>query len=51
VDRIGTRHLQFLMVAFLSLYAGCCPAAYAELFPTRVHWVVAWTMSAERYDK
>jgi MFS transporter, MHS family, proline/betaine transporter len=27
---------QFLMVAFLSLYAGCCPAAYAELFPTRV---------------
>jgi MHS family proline/betaine transporter-like MFS transporter len=29
---------QFLMVAFLSLYAGCCPAAYAELFPTRVRY-------------
>jgi MHS family proline/betaine transporter-like MFS transporter len=29
---------QFLMVAFLSLYAGACPAAYAELFPTRVRY-------------
>jgi MFS transporter, MHS family, proline/betaine transporter len=29
---------QFLMVAFLSLYAGCGPAAYAELFPTRVRY-------------
>ena len=29
---------QFLMVAFLSLYAGSCPAAYAELFPTRVRY-------------
>jgi MFS transporter, MHS family, proline/betaine transporter len=29
---------QFLMVAFLSLYAGGCPAAYAELFPTRVRY-------------
>jgi MFS transporter, MHS family, proline/betaine transporter len=29
---------QFLMVALLSLYAGCCPAAYAELFPTRVRY-------------
>jgi len=26
------------MVAFLSLYAGSCPAAYAELFPTRVRY-------------
>jgi MHS family proline/betaine transporter-like MFS transporter len=29
---------QFLMVALLSLYAGSCPAAYAELFPTRVRY-------------
>jgi MHS family proline/betaine transporter-like MFS transporter len=29
---------QLLMVAFLSLYAGACPAAYAELFPTRVRY-------------
>jgi MHS family proline/betaine transporter-like MFS transporter len=29
---------QFLMVVFLSLYAGSCPAAYAELFPTRVRY-------------
>jgi len=29
---------QLLMVALLSLYAGCCPAAYAELFPTRVRY-------------
>jgi MFS transporter, MHS family, proline/betaine transporter len=29
---------QLLMVAFLSLYAGCCPAAYAELFPTQVRY-------------
>ena len=29
---------QFLMVALLSLYAGACPAAYAELFPTRVRY-------------
>jgi len=29
---------QLLMVVFLSLYAGSCPAAYAELFPTRVRY-------------
>jgi MFS transporter, MHS family, proline/betaine transporter len=29
---------QFLMIAFQSLYAGPCPAAYAELFPTRVRY-------------
>lgn len=29
---------QFLMVALLSLYAGSCPAAYSELFPTRVRY-------------
>jgi MHS family proline/betaine transporter-like MFS transporter len=29
---------QFLMVALLSLYAGSCPATYAELFPTRVRY-------------
>jgi MFS transporter, MHS family, proline/betaine transporter len=29
---------QLLMVAFLALYAGACPAAYAELFPTRVRY-------------
>jgi MFS transporter, MHS family, proline/betaine transporter len=29
---------QLLMVALLSLYAGSCPAAYAELFPTRVRY-------------
>jgi MHS family proline/betaine transporter-like MFS transporter len=29
---------QGLMVALLSLYAGSCPAAYAELFPTRVRY-------------
>jgi MHS family proline/betaine transporter-like MFS transporter len=29
---------QVLMVAMLSLYAGSCPAAYAELFPTRVRY-------------
>jgi MHS family proline/betaine transporter-like MFS transporter len=29
---------QLLMVVFLSLYAGACPAAYAELFPTRVRY-------------
>jgi MFS transporter, MHS family, proline/betaine transporter len=29
---------QVLMVALLSLYAGSCPAAYAELFPTRVRY-------------
>jgi MFS transporter, MHS family, proline/betaine transporter len=29
---------QFLMVVFQSLYAGPCPAAYAELFPTRVRY-------------
>jgi MHS family proline/betaine transporter-like MFS transporter len=29
---------QFLMVALLSLYAGSSPAAYAELFPTRVRY-------------
>lgn len=29
---------QFLMVALLSLYAGACPATYAELFPTRVRY-------------
>jgi MFS transporter, MHS family, proline/betaine transporter len=29
---------QFLMVVLLSLYAGSSPAAYAELFPTRVRY-------------
>jgi MHS family proline/betaine transporter-like MFS transporter len=29
---------QFLMVALLSLYSGAGPAAYAELFPTRVRY-------------
>ncbi|HEV3395163.1 MAG TPA: MFS transporter [Xanthobacteraceae bacterium] len=29
---------QFLMIVFQSLYAGPCPAAYAELFPTRVRY-------------
>jgi MFS transporter, MHS family, proline/betaine transporter len=29
---------QVLMVMLLSLYAGSCPAAYAELFPTRVRY-------------
>src|SRR5215467_6483423 len=29
---------QFLMVALLSLYAGSCPATYAELFPTKVRY-------------
>lgn len=29
---------QVVMVALLSLYAGSCPAAYAELFPTRVRY-------------
>jgi MFS transporter, MHS family, proline/betaine transporter len=29
---------QFTMIFFQSLYAGPCPAAYAELFPTRVRY-------------
>jgi MHS family proline/betaine transporter-like MFS transporter len=29
---------QFVMIFFQSLYAGPCPAAYAELFPTRVRY-------------
>jgi metabolite-proton symporter len=29
---------QFTMIVFQSLYAGPCPAAYAELFPTRVRY-------------
>jgi MHS family proline/betaine transporter-like MFS transporter len=29
---------QFVMIFFQSLYAGPCPATYAELFPTRVRY-------------
>ena len=36
---IGAAFLcQFTMIVFQSLYAGPCPAAYAELFPTRVRY-------------